>query len=1547
MAITSTQQTKIINLYVGMFNKAPSAAKLSELAASFSATTGSDDDKIYALAETLSTTTDYTTKMAGKVTSEAIALQLIENAGLDSTKIADTAELEYHVYTWAVNTSNDGVASHVIMAAYSNFINVFDHLADETIWADAYNKAANKTEVAEYYATSGSDEDPENILASVTEDPTTVDTAKSTVDGSANPGQTFSLTAGVDGLDTMTGTTANDTFNANTDTINDKETFTSLDALDGGDGEDVLNINSTKDADFTTNAVGVSISNIETANVTASTALGINTSAWMGLETLNINGVDTYTVTAADTTDVNMLSSINTVDLTGGKDVTIVHEDATGQAAKNIDVDSIAGDINITSTHADYNKVGGGTAGGTVTVGTTATNADDALGTVTVAAQDDIEIFGATEIDASAANAVTADDRAANIVAATATETAKVAAQTAATEAANIVTDLTNLKVLVAANTTVELTMVDTCTYLDAVTATNAALTQANKTAIDAAFASAYADKVGTTAEKQAAGQTAAVAVVDAMLVTANTTKEAADAALVTATAADTAADAVVTADGVIDAISGGVDVDAAENTALTSVTIADNIGATNTIEDETDATLTTVTIENSGTSTLTGDVITNVSLTDQYSDVTINNTKVSHTQNLTIDSIGTSTTDVQITDAAATTVNIASTGTNYTELTAGAAKAVNLSGTGNITLVAATAMAADAVVTSTSTGNVTATLAAGQSYVGAAGVDTITAVGNTQTVSVDAGAGTSDVLSVTASVDSNTVGDVTAASFFKNFEVLSAASGKTVDVTAFANSTFTSFQVAGTANIQEISNDRAYEEATTTDVTVTTGGAFTLGIKDATVNGNLDTVNLTMLDFTSLAAASMLGVETLTIVGDGDATKETITITDMSNMNSVSSLTASGAENIDLTTATVSFAANTKFNFADLTGTVTVDASDSEDTGLSITGSATGVNVLTGSDDALDTILKGGSAGDTLTTNSGDDRIESGDGNDTINAGDGANTVIAGDGNNTIVTGTGNDNVTAGNGYNIITTGAGNDTIIVGTGGVCKLSGPGITAGTGADSITLGDHADGVISVISQGAGDSIDATAVTAVGATLAAGDTVTFGDGVDVVTGFDASSDKIFGATAGTAVTMIGVAHATLNGATVYFVSGEYDATTKVFTAAADGTGADTMIVDGANTQGTSLATNDGIIILKGVDSDTLTTTTFSAKGAHGTLTYAQALAAYNLDNTAVYDISDDADVIVGGTAAVLDQANNISTGSDAATMDEAISIEAFTNGGTNTYSISDTMAEILHATDGAIDATIADKIELATATTITINNIGAGAEVVEFDNLTVASAATTIDFVDSAVTLTQAEAKVIADTSSLAFTAADAITVTGVTVAGGDFAEATTIDKLSSTTTADTIAFNGAAATLDAANYKDVFETKGTLATSTDTITVTMASASDVNATAAIDIFDVSALTSGQSATIDGTTIAVGDKIDLGLTTITEGVLVDDNTGGDGSSVLEYNLSDNGSDTTITYQLVDANDATGSVTTATVVLAGIVLNNDNVSVSSGVVTFDSIA
>jgi S-layer protein len=177
---------------------------------------------------------------------------------------------------------------------------------------------------------------------------------------------------------------------------------------------------------------------------------------------------------------------------------------------------------------------------------------------------------------------------------------------------------------------------------------------------------------------------------------------------------------------------------------------------------------------------------------------------------------------------------------------------------------------------------------------------------------------------------------------------------------------------------------------------------------------------------------------------------------------------------------------------------------------------------------------------------------------------------------------------------------GAGADTFVGNSADDVLKAGAGttnsLTGGAGDDAYTCGSGVDTIVQA-AHGAGTVASATTITA-SAAIAIGHTITFGNGVDVVTGFTAGIggdvlDHTDGASTALA-TALGKTEDALTDDSLYFLSGSFTSSTGKFTITADGAGADTIIIqadNGTNAASSDIMENDSIIVLVGVDSDDL--------------------------------------------------------------------------------------------------------------------------------------------------------------------------------------------------------------------------------------------------------------------------------------------------------------------------------------------------------------------
>ena len=239
--------------------------------------------------------------------------------------------------------------------------------------------------------------------------------------------------------------------------------------------------------------------------------------------------------------------------------------------------------------------------------------------------------------------------------------------------------------------------------------------------------------------------------------------------------------------------------------------------------------------------------------------------------------------------------------------------------------------------------------------------------------------------------------------------------------------------------------------------------------------------------------------------------------------------------------------------------------------------------------------VLNGTEGNDSITGFTTDDTINGFGGNDTLYGGNGNDSLNGGDGNDT-VSGQADDDIVSGNaGDDIIYGNAGNDTLHGGSGHDVLYGDTGsdtIDGGTSFDTMTGGADSDTFV----YNTGDSIASVAVSSIisGANLEVADKIAFTNGVDVITDFTTGvgGDVFDGANAGMPITGVGVP--LIGGfasGTTYFVSGAWAG--NIFTVAADGVGADTMIIEGS---GVDQGLIEDYVILVGVDSDDIVAANF---------------------------------------------------------------------------------------------------------------------------------------------------------------------------------------------------------------------------------------------------------------------------------------------------------------------------------------------------------------
>jgi len=402
-----------------------------------------------------------------------------------------------------------------------------------------------------------------------------------------------------------------------------------------------------------------------------------------------------------------------------------------------------------------------------------------------------------------------------------------------------------------------------------------------------------------------------------------------------------------------------------------------------------------------------------------------------------------------------------------------------------------------------------------------------------------------------------------------------------------------------------------------------------TFALADAT--GTSDTINLIYTAAAGAGAGAVVygatttSIETVAIThNDADVTANASATADANATLTLLDVTAKtitlGGNGASMTLTLTSDVAVTSISGASYAGALTVTSVST--VASTITGGA-GADVLTGGTKADS--ISGGAGADTLAGGLGADTLDGGTGVNTLNAlgmigvTDAGNTTSTGAiinlGTTAIASGDVTSHIVPGGtavsfisgalteigagkaGYLFATNAAGassyvdtisNFTKIAGTTGTDYIVGNAtgaqtITGSTGADYMVGGSGVDTYISI----AGDSIGSSARSVTGGGVATNDTITFVNGVDVISGFNINSD-VLDLIVGTAITGNGVAAAATLTAQNYLISGSYVESTGVFTVDTVA-GADTLICKVlADTNAFGLANQVNDIVLLGVSS-----------------------------------------------------------------------------------------------------------------------------------------------------------------------------------------------------------------------------------------------------------------------------------------------------------------------------------------------------------------------
>lgn len=242
MAITTQMRTDVSQLYVALFGRAPDGEGLGYWVSQLDA-----GKSIVDIANAMYGTAPARTYYPSYLTNQEIVGNFYTNV------LGRTADAEGLAY-WTDKLNAAGATPGSVIAE------IIGVVANYTGTDPAGLKSAalfqNKVQVAQWYGEqNGNIAGATSILSGVTEDPATVEAAKT---GGVQSGQTFTLTTG---QDTVIGTSGNDTINGFVNSVvADGNTLNSGDTIDGGVGNDTLKVTIEV---ATSNDLNLSMKNVE------------------------------------------------------------------------------------------------------------------------------------------------------------------------------------------------------------------------------------------------------------------------------------------------------------------------------------------------------------------------------------------------------------------------------------------------------------------------------------------------------------------------------------------------------------------------------------------------------------------------------------------------------------------------------------------------------------------------------------------------------------------------------------------------------------------------------------------------------------------------------------------------------------------------------------------------------------------------------------------------------------------------------------------------------------------------------------------------------------------------------------------------------------------------------------------------------------------------------------------------------------------------------------------------------------------------------------
>lgn len=314
----ATQETRaeLITIVVAMFDAAPGVAVLSDLTAASDA--GNSNALIAAsLASSAEFKGIYPTFMTNAEFVSKFVDQMVGTLVVEAEKTAIKTILTAEMTAGATRVD-------VVLTAVAALKAIPE---TDSVWGNAAAAFNNKVEVATFHTVEQQQPTTslaalQEIIAEVDNTEASVTTAKAEITNIETVGQSLNFTTGIDSL---TGTSGNDTFNATV--TGTSAVLGGLDKVDGGAGTDTINITDTSTTAANQYSLpGVSITNVENMQIATNGGILVDVSAVSGLSSFSsaAAGTGNTSVTAGSSTDVTTtVTGAATTTIAGGKAINV------------------------------------------------------------------------------------------------------------------------------------------------------------------------------------------------------------------------------------------------------------------------------------------------------------------------------------------------------------------------------------------------------------------------------------------------------------------------------------------------------------------------------------------------------------------------------------------------------------------------------------------------------------------------------------------------------------------------------------------------------------------------------------------------------------------------------------------------------------------------------------------------------------------------------------------------------------------------------------------------------------------------------------------------------------------------------------------------------------------------------------------------------------------------------------------------------------------------------------------------------------------------